>query len=170
MAANKRMEYYMRNYFVLIVLLLFVLSGCAVTKQAPVVPPEELTLQEVHEIALSKDAIFARSLEWMARSFADSAQTIELRDKENGKIIGKGMTEFYNGEMPTPCRFTIMIEAKDNKYRVTYSNFTGMWGAARNLPRPLWHAGHIEQVKAKLKILDATLHAYLSEGKNRKDW
>src|SRR5664280_569957 len=156
-----------KNMNVLLAIILFLISGCAVTKQAPVVPSEELTLQEVHEIALSKDAIFASSLEWMARTFVDST---ELRDKENGKIIGKGMTEFYNGETPTPCRFTIMIEAKDNKYRVTYSNFTGMWGAARNLPRPLWHAGHIEQVKAKLKKLDATLYAYLSEEKNRKDW
>jgi hypothetical protein len=93
-----------------------------------------------------------------------------LRDKENGKIIGKGMTEFYNGEMPTPCRFTMMIEAKDNKYRVTYSNFTGMWGAARNLPRPLWLSGHIEQVKVKLRTLDTSLYSYLSKEKNGKDW
>lgn len=159
-----------KNLNVLLVITFFLISGCAVTKQAPVAPPDDLTLQEVHEIALSKDAIFARSLEWMAQTFVDSTQAIELRDKENGKIIGKGMTEFYNGEMPTPCRFTIMIEAKDNKYRVTYSNFTGMWGDARNLPRPLWHDGHIEQVKAKLRKLDATLYAYLSEEKNRKDW
>jgi len=159
-----------KNLNALLAITFFLISGCAVTKQAPVVPPEELTLQEVHEITLSKDAIFARSLEWMVRAFVDSSQVIELRDKENGKIIGKGMTEFYNGEMPTPCRFTMMIEAKNNKYRVTYSNFTGMWGAARNLPRPLWHSGHIEQVKAKLRKLDASLYSYLLEEKNGKDW
>jgi hypothetical protein len=64
----------------------------------------------------------------------------------------------------------MMIEAKDNKYRVTYSNFTGMWGASRNLPRPLWHPGHIEQVKAKLRKLNASLYSYLSEEKKGKDW
>ncbi len=133
-------------------------------------PPEEQTFQEIHEITLSKDAIFEKSLEWMTQTLADSKQVIELQDKKNGKIIGKGMTTFYNGDTPTPCRFTMMIEVKDNKYRVTYSNFIGMWGAARNLPRPLWHAGHIEQVKAKLKELDTSLYSYISKKENGKDW
>ncbi len=155
---------------VLLAATFFLMSGCAMTKPAPVVSPEELTLQEVHEINLSKDAIFTKSLEWMAQAFAYSTQVIELQDKENGKIIGKGMTEFYNGDMPTPCRFTMTIEAKDKKYRVTYSNFTGMWGYDRTLPRPLWHPTHLEQVKAKLKILDTNLYSHLSKGKNGKDW
>lgn len=156
-----------KNLNPLLAVTFFLISGCA---HAQVVPPEELVLQEVHEITLSKDAIFARSLEWMAQAFVDSTQVIELRDKENGKIIGKGVTVFYNGNVPTPCRFTMMIEAKDNKYRVTYSNFTGMWGAARNLPKPLYLQGHIEQVKASLRTLDANLYSYLSKEKNSKDW
>ena len=154
----------------LLAITFLLISGCAMTKPAPVVPPEVLTLQEVHEVTLSKNEIYERSVEWMARTFVASEQVFELRDKENGKIIGKGMTEFYNGEMPTPCRFTMMIEVKDNKYRVTYSNFTGMWGYDRSLPRPLWHPSHIEQVKAKLKILDANLFSHLEKINNGKDW
>lgn len=148
----------------------FLISGCALTNHAPDVSPEELTLQEIHEISLSKDVIFSRSLEWMARVFVHSTHVIELQDKENGKIIGKGMTEFYNGDTPTPCGFTMMVEAKNNKYRVTYSNYTAMWGVTQNLPRPLWFPRHIEQVKAKLRILDASLYSYLSEKKNGEEW
>lgn len=150
--------------------IFFVISGCAVTKPAPTVPAEELTLQEVHDIVLKKNVIFDRSIEWMMRTFVDSTQVIELQDKETGKIIGKGMTEFYNGNMPTPCRFTMMIEVKDNKYRATYSNFTGLWGSARNLPRPLWHPNHIKQVKVKLKTLDDSLYQYLSEKQTDESW
>lgn len=70
----------MRKYLnVLLAVTFLLISGCAMTKPAPVVPPEELTLQEIHEINLSKDAIFTKSLEWMAQAFVYSTQVIELQ-------------------------------------------------------------------------------------------
>jgi hypothetical protein len=158
-----------KNLAALLASACFLISVCTGV-HAQVMTPEAWVLQEVHKTNLSKDAIFARSLEWMAQTFVDSKQVVELQDKENGKIIGKGLTEFMNGITPTPCRFTMMIEAKDNKYRVTYSNLIGMWGKLRDIPKPLVHPKLVEQVEAKLRTLDASLYSYLSKEVNSEDW
>jgi len=47
-------------------------------------------MQKVHEIDLTKNEIYDLSLEWMARTFFDNKEVVEIKDKENGKIIGKG--------------------------------------------------------------------------------
>ena len=44
-----------------------------------------------------------------------------MKDKDKGMIIGKGLTSFHGKigwfSEDIPCRFTVIVEAKDNKYR-----------------------------------------------------
>lgn len=151
--------------------LLFLLAGCA-EMMGNIVPPQERALEMVHEVPLKKDEIFNRSLEWMAKTFVDSKEVIELKDKESGKIIGKGIVTFTNMGMATiPCRYTLTIEAKDGKYRASFENLTAMWGSEGGgaNPQPLEYDSHINQVKPKLTALDADLNAFLLE-KKKQDW
>lgn len=157
-------------------LLLFsmsILASC-VTVPQPEVPEEERSLQKVHEIDLKKSVIFDKSLEWMAQTFVDSKAVIELKDKESGKIIGKGRTSFNVesglSSVPIPCRFTLMLEAKDNKYRATYDNFIGMWGQSENIPQPLKQKAHVDAVKEKMLQLDKALYDYLTKAKSNSNW
>lgn len=151
--------------------LVVLLPGCfAMTKPAPTVPEQELTLIKTHDTALDKNTIFNKSLEWIAISFPGFTQSIEMKNKDSGRIVGKGLTEFYNGHNPVSCRFSILVEVKDKKYRVTYSKFTGLWGHDRNMPRSLWHPNHIGQVKANLESLDKKLYEFISGVHADSDW
>jgi len=129
------------------------------------VPIEERIVQQAHKINLTKDEIFSKCLEWMAQTFS-----IEIKDKENGKIIGKGITSFSGGPAIFPCQFSMKVEIKDNRYRATYNNFVGMFGTSRKGPKPLEYKMYIDQVKSKLMTLDNNLYNFLTISKKADDW
>ena len=158
------------SYFV-IILSVIALASCA---SAPIAPIEDRSMQKVHEIDLTKNEIYDISLEWMARTFFDNKEVIEIKDKENGKIIGKGITTFkgkigwFSANMP--CRFTLIVEAKDNKYRTTYNNLVGLYGENQTRPEPLEQKEYVDAVMAKLAVIDDGLYSYLKKSKLKIDW
>jgi hypothetical protein len=135
---------------------------------------EDRSLQKVHDIDLTKNEIYDASLEWMAQTLSGPREVIELKDKDNGKIIGKGITSFRGkigiGSTNVLCRFTLIVEAKDNKYRTTYNNFVGLWGESYNRPEPVEKKEYIDSVKAKLALLDEDLYNYLKKSKSNTNW
>jgi hypothetical protein len=153
------------------VLSVTVLASCA---SMPVAPMEDRSMQKVHEIDLTKNEIYDISLEWMARTFFDTKEVIEIRDKENGKIIGKGIIAFKGKigwfSAQIPCRFTLTVEAKDNKYRTTYNNLVGLYGESQTRPEPLEQKEYVDAVKAKLAVIDEDLFGYLKKYKSNTDW
>jgi hypothetical protein len=146
-------------------------ASCA---SMPVVPMEDRSLQKVHDIDLTKNEIYDTSLEWMAQTLSGSREVIELKDKDNGKIIGKGITSFRGkigiGSTNVLCRFTLTVEAKDNRYRTTYSNFVGLWGESYNRPEPVEQKEYLDSVKAKLTLIDDDLYNYLKKSRSNKNW
>ena len=163
--------YYCNTAMRFFVVLLLVMSGCA---SMPITPIEDRSIQKVHDIDLTKNEIYDISLEWMAQNFSDSRSVIELKDKDNGKIIGKGITSFRGkigiGSANVLCRFTLTVEAKDNKYRTTYNNFVGLWGESYNRPEPVEQKKYVDDVKAKLILLDDSLYSYLKKYKSNTNW
>jgi len=153
------------------VLSVIVFASCA---SMPVAPTEDRSMQKVHEIDLTKNEIYDISLEWMARTFFDNKEVIELKDKDSGKIIGKGITTFKGKigwfSANIPCRFTLIVEAKDNKYRTTYNNLVGLYGENQTRPEPLEQEAYVEAVKAKLALIDDGLYSYLQKYKSNTDW
>ena len=151
---------------------LFIIGCAAMTKVD--LPKEDLMVQRVLEVELNQAEIYARSLEWMAKTFVDSKEVVEVKDRENGRIIGKGLTSFTNVIVKIPCRYTITIEAKDGKARVTMENFVGLWGEHHNMPRPLPQMQSelkmLEEVKAKLNLLADDLYSHLKKSKTNDDW
>jgi hypothetical protein len=158
------------KYFVCI-LSVIALASCAT---APIAPIEDRSMQKVHEIDLTKNEIYDISLEWMARTFFDSKEVIELKDKDNGKIIGKGIIGFRGKigwfSANIPCRFTLIVEAKDNKYRATYHNFVVLKGENQTRPEPLEQKEYVDAVKTKLGLIDDDLYSYLSKSKSNTNW
>jgi hypothetical protein len=135
---------------------------------------EERSMQKVHEIDLTKNEIYDVSLEWMARTFFDNKEVIEIKDRENGKIISKGIVMFKGKigwfSADIPCRFTMTLEAKDSKYRTTYNNFVALHGESQSRPVPLEEKAHVDAVKAKLAVVDEDLFGYLKKSKSNPDW
>jgi hypothetical protein len=140
----------------------------------PVAPMEDRSMQKVHDIDLTKNEIYDTSLEWMAQTLSGPMEVIEHKDKDNGKIIGKGMTSFRGkvgiGSTNVLCRFTLIVEAKDNKYRTTYSNFVGLWGESYSRPEPLEQKEYLDAVKSKLTRIDDDLYNYLKKSKSNNKW
>jgi len=140
----------------------------------PIAPVEDRSMQKVHDMDLTKNEIYDLSLEWMARTFSDAREGIELKDRDNGKIIGKGITNFRGkvgiGSENVLCRFTLIVEAKDNKYRTTYNNLVGLWGENYNRPNPLEQQEYVDSVKAKLATIDDGLYEYLKKSKSDTNW
>jgi hypothetical protein len=158
------------RYFICI-LSVIAFAACA---SMPVAPIEDRSMQKVHDIELTKNEIYDMSLEWMVRTFIDNKPVIELQDKENWKIIGKGITNFKGKigwfSADIPCRFTLTIEAKDNKYRTTFNNFVSLWGESYNRPEPVEQQEYVDAVKAKLNVIDESLYNYLKNSGSRTNW
>lgn len=107
-----------------------VLSGCVSEMTQTQQPIPEIS-QVVEVPNKSKDQIFEDSKVWFAQSFKSSNNVIQYADKGTGSIIGKGNIQY-------PCdgfidcgafgndkvNFTIKIDTKENKARVTISDVT----------------------------------------------
>jgi len=157
-------------YFVCILSVM----GFASCASAPIAPIEDRSVQKVHDIDLTKNEIYDMSLEWMARTCFYNTVVIKIQDEENEKIIGKGITTFKGKigwfSANIPCRFTLIVEAKDNKYRTTYNNLVGLYGENQSRPEPLEQKEYVDAVKAKLAVIDDGLYSYLKKSKANTDW
>jgi hypothetical protein len=77
--------------------------------------------QRTDSISKSKDLLYAISKEWISNTFRSGKAVIDLDDKDNGKIIGKGSFDGFvtNYNVLIHYHFTIKIETKNNKVRFT---------------------------------------------------
>lgn len=91
-----------------------------------------ITFDEVVEIeGVSKDDLYNRGLQFMIKAFKDADEVIQLKDKENGQIIGKGNFSYvqsrqgWGGSPNTEgvVNFTIKLLFKDGKYRYVLTDF-----------------------------------------------
>jgi len=152
------------------ILTLIVFCGCASMMQT--IPVEERQLIKIYEVpGTSKSEIYQKAISWVAKSFVDSKAVIEVQDKEAGTIIGKGIVRFkVGGAVTVPCRFTLTINIKDDKYRVSFEDLTAMWGTYENKPRPLElesERGYIEQVLTTLNAMAEDLYTNI---KSDSEW
>jgi hypothetical protein len=93
----------------------------------------------------------------MAENFVDSKDVIEVKDKEAGKIIGRGETPI----MTNYLNFTMIIDIKDNKIRITYTN---MYILSLNR-QSRFSTGNFtkDQIYGKLEEINKSLLDYLNK-------
>lgn len=152
----------------LIALCVAILSGCASMTPAP---PSMLSYQKAYDTKLSAKKVFDKSKDWLAMTFVDSSEVIESANEETRKIIGNGTVSIWNsGITVIPVRFSIVIEAKESRYRVTFDNYVAYWGQSRNQPAPVKYKSIAERTTAKVKKLAADLNAYLEDGSTDDNW
>ena len=156
--------------FSFVVAVLF--SGCATFTP---VPEAEKELQFIETVNLDQDKVFNFAIDWFAESFVDSKEVLELKDRERGKIIGKGVIpQCFSVGPPSAgfsmfrCRVTIIIEIKENRVRTTYKDITalGKDGASNALLEKKFN----DQARAQIENLQAKLVTYLSKKKNDSSW
>ncbi|HFU2857263.1 TPA: DUF4468 domain-containing protein [Enterobacter cloacae] len=107
-----------------------ILSGCSVPADLQGGAPMQPVSKVVEFQGMKKDAIFNNSKIWVAKSFTSANDVIQYADKEQGSIVGKGTMDYpcegFNdclANAGATVKFTMKIDSKDDKARVTFSDF-----------------------------------------------
>ena len=115
--------------FILIACLL--LTACVPKITMPnLTPVNDASYQRVIDLpGLTKQQIFEKSKQWMAKTFISSKQVIEYENLQEGQIIGNStanLTFTVVSSLVGPvtssyqARFTITEDIKDGKARITF--------------------------------------------------
>lgn len=95
--------------------------------------------------------LFSRAKLWFANSFKDSKSVIQLDDKENHSIVGKGNFQFVHTLENYVVKFTVKFDSKDNKYRIQFYDITVEIGTRKDDTAETWNSKKGgDKVKAKI--------------------
>lgn len=119
---------YVMNKFCLM-LLLSLCTTMAYAEKGDVVTE----VKQIIEFSdINKNSLYSASKQWVATNFKSANSVIQMDDKEEGVLIGKGTIDYPCTGNSWQCgglsgafiKFTLKIETKDNKVRITFSDIT----------------------------------------------
>jgi hypothetical protein len=73
---------------------------------------------------MKKEIIYDKANQWIAKTFNSANSVIQYQNKKAGKMICKGVGTFYETLAYRKFNFTLTIDIKDNKMRLTFENFS----------------------------------------------
>lgn len=126
---NNNVGKYMKKLLIISALVLG-MSGCATTPQQP---SEPIKFEKVYTMDnLKQTQVYDGARQWFATAFRSANAVIQYEDKSTGSIIGKGNMAYRCGGFAdcmtaTPSDrvdFTVRVDTKDGKMRVSYDNLT----------------------------------------------
>lgn len=107
----------------------------------------QIEYTSVIQTSLNKDEIHISARKWMVNQFQDAKQVIQIDDKKEGLIIGKGILNTGLSNL----YFTIEVESKERRYKYTLKDFQHQLRYSSNVP-------HGDYNKYKLKeVIDGTV-------------
>ena len=123
----------------------------------------------------NQDAIFESSKVWIARKFVSANNVIQYADKNSGRIIGKGNFALKCPEdvkgmnciayTSTKAEFTLEIEIKNNKARLTFSD---IHQAVNNYP--IFEEKSKKVLNEQLQELTRDYKISVLSSKNSSEW
>jgi hypothetical protein len=147
----------------LIVLLgaLLVCSGCAGMER---VKEEDKSFSQVYEVpGKTKDVIYEKTKIWIAQNFKSAKSVLEYENKVDGTIIGNGIVQYpceglaCVGQSDWMMPFTMKVDVKEDKFRLTFSNLRIAWPAKTDTlgfhsasDHEMWQQGDYEKAKRVL--------------------
>lgn len=163
--------------------------GLAVSGCMTMPTPTDKKMDDVTEVIdvpnKTKVQIFEDSRIWIAQSFKSANNVIQYADKDTGSIIGKG-------NIPYPCdgfvdcgafgkdkvNFTIKIDSKDNKARVTISDITrtnltyvqGGYNANIGKESPINIVEHQQKITMKLQDVVGQYKNAITSKDTNQNW
>ena len=159
-----------------IVILAFITGmtywGCAGTPPSEPATQKEMFIRIVSDVpGFSKDQLFQKSKEWVAKAYSTALDVIQHSDRNSGTVVGKTYIPHvrekkFGQKDKYECRFTIIIETKDNKIRTTFMNLhlVGGFGIETILKSDM------EEIKPKLETSIERLIASFSINTQNDDW
>lgn len=87
---------------------------------------------------ISKNELYSRSREWFARSFRSAEHVLQMDDREAGKLAGRAWTlieiEQLQAITTVKLRFLIMVQIRDERYKVTFTDIEYEGSAPPSFP------------------------------------
>ena len=165
---------------IVIAVITMALIGCASVQQ---IKPEDRTFHRIVEVKGSdKDAIYESSKRWIAHTFNSAKAVIEYQDREAGKIIGNGAIQYPCSGLECIAKgdwkilFTMSIDAKDERFRMTFSNLQLTWPPQYTTPAragfkgPLSTQGDLDAVKPVLLAFGDSMAEFIKKPAVSDDW
>jgi len=112
----------MKKFIILILVLITI--NAKLFGQVPLSYSEVIQVNDV-----SKNELFDRAKLWFAISFKSSNSVLQIENKEEGELVGKGFFKYYSNIWSVkhvtegPIRFTIKIYIKDGRYKYEINDF-----------------------------------------------
>jgi hypothetical protein len=121
----------------------------------------------------SKDVLYFRAMEWFSTTYKSASDVIQMNDKDQGIIIGKGAMKTYvkilgTREYAGLVYYTIKLSFKDNKYRYEINNvyhdraYSKLSGSGGDLNNETPACGNLNMPKKYWQ----TIKYYADEGLN----
>lgn len=164
------------KYFAVVITCLALLSGCGSIVK---VPEKERMIRQVVEVRLPKNEIYDRALDWCAKKLVNVNDDIVVKDRDKGKIIAKGTgkySEYFDFLVDRQFSYNLTIEARDQRYRVTFDNFIVYYDERQIRSSPMEYRTEIDKIRKKMNGLMASLREYVSrdvvekEEKKEEEW
>lgn len=125
-------------------LLVISLVGCAGMQQ---VREEDKTFARAFDApGYKKDVLYEKIKIWVAQNFKSAKAVLEYENKENGTLIGNGIVSYpcsglgCIGKTEWKIPFTMQVDIKDEKFRLTFTNLRLTWPATSDSLG--YHAAH----------------------------
>jgi hypothetical protein len=168
------MRFWMK--LVLSVIFLFIVSCASVP-----LTEEDRTIEKVFDApGYSKDQVFDATKIWVAENFRSAKAVLEYENKDAGTIIG-------NGSIPYPCKglecigasdwkvpFTMRVDVKDQKFRLTFTNVHLSWtaqpGVRTAYDGPPARKGAIDNIRPVLLGFGDQLLTSFAKDKGKSNW
>lgn len=119
------------------ILILFAITPILVLSQEIKVneESEKYEYQQIIELeGKSKNELFDKTKEWIALNYKSAHDVVQYESKENGKIIAKGNFVSSMFGKKGWVRHTVIFDFKDNKMRVTYTDFSYYSSGSGDMP------------------------------------
>lgn len=146
---------------------------------------EQRTLAQVFDApGHDKAAIYTAGRQWIAENFKSAKAVIEYESKDDGTIIGNGNINYpcasaweCLGKPDWTVPFTMRLEAKDERFRLTFSNIRLHWPAKINagirqpeFDGPVRSAKDMDKIRPKLLMFGDQINASLVNQKAGDNW
>lgn len=146
---------------------------------------EQRTLVQVYDApGHDKAAIYTAGRQWIAENFKSAKAVIEYESQADGTIIGNGNINYpcasaweCLGKPDWTVPFTMRLEAKDERFRLTFSNIRLHWPAKINagirqpeFDGPVRSAKDMDKIKPKLMIFGDEIRTSLTTRAASDNW
>lgn len=155
------------------------------TATAATLTEEQRTIVQVFEApGADKLTIYTAGRQWIAENFRSAKAVIEYESKDEGTIIGNGVMNYpcasaweCLGKPDWKVPFTMRLEAKDERFRLTFTNIHLFWPPGVNAgirqpghDSPVTSPKDMAKIKPKLLEFGEDIKTSLSSRKADDNW